>query len=70
MRIHYGTIRETQHQRTCWALQIDTKKKFDMIGRYLGEFAFAMTYKTTCHGRPGVGITKVLNTPIRNDKYI
>jgi ribosomal protein S19 len=41
-----------------------------MIGRYLGEFAFAMTYKPTRHGRPGVGATKVLNTPIRNDKYI
>jgi small subunit ribosomal protein S15e len=30
--------------------------KFDMIGRYLGEFA--MTYKPTRHGRPGVGATK------------
>jgi small subunit ribosomal protein S15e len=30
--------------------------KFDMIGRYLGEFA--ITYKPTRHGRPGVGATK------------
>ena len=27
-----------------------------MIGCYLGEFA--MSYKPTCHGRPGVGATK------------
>lgn len=30
--------------------------KFDMIGRYLGEFGF--TYKMTTHGKPGVGATK------------
>ena len=30
--------------------------KFDMIGKYLGEFA--MTYKPTKHGNPGVGATK------------
>ena len=30
--------------------------KFDMIGRYLGEFS--MTYKLTRHGKPGVGATK------------
>ena len=30
--------------------------KFDMIGKYLGEFA--MTYKPTRHGNPGVGATK------------
>ena len=30
--------------------------KFDMIGRYLGEFA--ISYKPTRHGRPGVGATK------------
>ena len=30
--------------------------KFDMIGRYLGEFA--LTYKMTSHGKPGVGATK------------
>jgi small subunit ribosomal protein S15e len=30
--------------------------KFDMIGKYLGEFA--MSYKPTKHGNPGVGATK------------
>ena len=30
--------------------------KFDMIGKYLGEFS--MSYKPTRHGRPGVGATK------------
>jgi small subunit ribosomal protein S15e len=30
--------------------------KFDMIGKYLGEFA--ITYTPTKHGRPGVGATK------------
>merc|ERR1711959_135003 len=30
--------------------------KFNMIGRYLGEFA--MSYKPTRHGKPGVGATK------------
>ena len=30
--------------------------KFDMIGRYLGEFS--MTYKLTRHGKPGVGASK------------
>ena len=30
--------------------------KFDMIGKYLGEFA--LTYKMTSHGKPGVGATK------------
>ena len=30
--------------------------KFDMIGRYLGEFA--ISYKVTKHGKPGIGATK------------
>jgi small subunit ribosomal protein S15e len=30
--------------------------KFDMIGRYMGEFG--LTYKPTTHGKPGVGATK------------
>ena len=30
--------------------------KFDMIGRYLGEFG--LSYKPTSHGKPGVGATK------------
>ena len=30
--------------------------KFDMIGRYLGEFS--LTYKHTKHGKAGVGATK------------
>lgn len=30
--------------------------KFDMIGRYLAEFA--ISYKPTKHGKPGVGATK------------
>lgn len=30
--------------------------KFDMIGRYLGEFS--LTYKPTRHGKAGVGATK------------
>jgi small subunit ribosomal protein S15e len=30
--------------------------KFDMIGKYLAEFA--ITYKPTKHGKPGVGATK------------
>ena len=30
--------------------------KFDMIGRYLGEFA--LSYKPTRHGKAGVGATK------------
>ena len=30
--------------------------KFDMIGKYLAEFA--MSYKPTKHGKPGVGATK------------
>ena len=30
--------------------------RFHMIGRYLGEFA--LTYKPTSHGKPGVGATK------------
>lgn len=30
--------------------------KFDMIGRYLGEFA--LSYKPTRHGKPGMGATK------------
>lgn len=30
--------------------------RFDMIGRYLGEFS--MTYKLTRHGKPGVGASK------------
>ena len=30
--------------------------KFDMIGRYLGEFA--LSYKVTRHGKAGVGATK------------
>ena len=30
--------------------------KFDMIGRYLGEFA--LSYKITRHGKAGVGATK------------
>ena len=29
--------------------------RFEMIGRYLGEFS--MTYKLTRHGKPGVGAT-------------
>ena len=35
---------------------VNTDIKFDMIGKYLGEFA--MSYKPTTHGRPGVGATK------------
>ena len=35
---------------------MNTEIKFDMIGKYLGEFA--MSYKPTTHGRPGVGATK------------
>ena len=35
---------------------VNTEIKFDMIGKYLGEFA--MSYKPTTHGRPGVGATK------------
>ena len=35
---------------------VTTEIKFDMIGKYLGEFA--MSYKPTTHGRPGVGATK------------
>lgn len=34
----------------------DVEIKFDMIGRYLGEFA--ITKKPTRHGRPGVGATQ------------
>ena len=30
--------------------------RFDMIGRYLAEFA--ITYKPTKHGKPGIGATK------------
>ena len=30
--------------------------KFYMIGTYAGEYA--LTYKPTAHGRPGVGATK------------
>jgi len=30
--------------------------RFDMIGRYLGEFA--LSYRPTSHGKPGVGATK------------
>eukprot|EP00827_Trimyema_finlayi_P002586 TRINITY_DN230_c0_g1_i10.p1 TRINITY_DN230_c0_g1~~TRINITY_DN230_c0_g1_i10.p1 ORF type:complete len:172 (-),score=80.46 TRINITY_DN230_c0_g1_i10:179-694(-) len=30
--------------------------KFDMMGKYLGEFA--ISYKPTAHGRPGVGSSK------------
>jgi small subunit ribosomal protein S15e len=30
--------------------------KFDMIGRYLGEFS--LTYKPCRHGKAGVGATK------------
>ena len=30
--------------------------KFDMIGTYLGEYAY--TYKPNCHYRPSVGATK------------
>lgn len=30
--------------------------KFDMIGKYLGEFS--LSYKMTTHGKPGVGATK------------
>ena len=30
--------------------------KFDMIGKYLGEFG--LTYRPTSHGKPGVGATK------------
>ena len=30
--------------------------KFDMIGRYLGEFS--ITYKSCRHGKVGVGATK------------
>ena len=30
--------------------------KFDMVGRYLGEFS--ITYKLTRHGKAGVGATK------------
>jgi small subunit ribosomal protein S15e len=30
--------------------------KFDMVGRYLGEFS--LTYKITRHGKAGVGATK------------
>ncbi len=30
--------------------------KFDMIGRYLGEFS--LSYKPTKHGKAGVGATK------------
>ena len=30
--------------------------KFDMIGRYLGEFG--LSYKPTSHGKPGIGATK------------
>ncbi|MCL4115751.1 UNVERIFIED_CONTAM: hypothetical protein GTU68_021148, partial [Idotea baltica] len=30
--------------------------KFDMIGRYLGEFS--LTYRATRHGKAGVGATK------------
>lgn len=35
---------------------VSVEIKFDMIGKYLGEFS--MTYKPTRHGRPGVGATK------------
>ena len=30
--------------------------KFDMIGKYLGEFG--LSYRPTTHGKPGVGATK------------
>ena len=30
--------------------------RFDMIGRYLGEFA--ITYKPCNHGKPGIGASK------------
>ena len=32
---------------------LNVEVKFDMIGNWLGEFA--MSYKPTNHGRPGVG---------------
>eukprot|EP00825_Cyclidium_porcatum_P015790 TRINITY_DN1905_c0_g1_i4.p1 TRINITY_DN1905_c0_g1~~TRINITY_DN1905_c0_g1_i4.p1 ORF type:complete len:190 (-),score=42.97 TRINITY_DN1905_c0_g1_i4:325-894(-) len=35
---------------------VNVEIKFDMIGRYLGEFA--MSYKPTKHGKPGIGATK------------
>ena len=33
--------------------------KFDMIGKYVGEFG--LTYKPTTHGKPGIGATKGSN---------
>lgn len=35
---------------------LNVEIKFDMIGKYLGEFS--LTYKMTSHGKPGVGATK------------
>ena len=35
---------------------VNVEIKFDMIGRYLAEFA--ITYKVTKHGKPGIGATK------------
>jgi len=37
---------------------VNVEIKFDMIGRYLAEFA--ITYKITKHGKPGIGATKGL----------
>lgn len=35
---------------------LNVEVKFDMIGKWLGEFA--MSYKPTGHGKPGVGASK------------
>ena len=35
---------------------VNVEIRFDMIGRYVGEFA--ITYKVTKHGKPGIGATK------------
>merc|ERR1712159_64427 len=42
--------------------------KFNMIGKYLGEFA--MSYKPTRHGKPGVGATKGSCHTDKNEKHI
>ena len=35
---------------------VNVEIKFDMIGTYLAEYA--ITYKITRHGKPGIGATK------------
>ena len=35
---------------------VNVEVKFDMIGRYLAEFA--ISYKVTKHGKPGIGASK------------